>query len=156
MPYSDNKEQLYRDIILDHYNRPRNRGLVDATSYEMVHLKNPSCGDDLIVQIKRTGERIDDIRFTGEGCAICCASASMMSENLKGKTTREAKAIIAAFYAMVSGSEDIAEDILEEAISLQGVAKLPPRIKCASLGYKATEQILFKTDVNDTDIEQVK
>jgi len=156
MPYSDNKEQLYRDIILDHYNTPRNRGLVDEDGYEAIHLKNPSCGDDVIVQIKRVGDEIQDVRFKGDGCAICCASVSMMTENLKGQTVDAARLIIEQFYAMVSGKRDFAEAVLQEAVSLQGVAKLPPRIKCASLGYKAAQQILFQTDVTDTDIEKVK
>jgi len=156
MPYSDKKEQLYRDIILDHYNRPRNRGLIDDNAYTSVHLKNPSCGDDLIVQVKQEADKITDVRFMGDGCAICCASASMMSENLKGKSSGEAKTVIQQFYAMVSGQKDFAEDVLDEAVSLQGVAKLPPRIKCASLGYKAIEQLLFNVDATDADIEQIK
>jgi len=156
MSYLDKKEQLYRDIILDHYNTPRNRGLLDEVGYDTVHLKNPSCGDDLIVQIKREADTIQDIRFMGDGCAICCASASMMSENLHGKTRAEATIIINAFYAMVSGKPDFDADILQEAISLQGVAQLPPRIKCATLGYKAAEQILFDTTIEDADIEKVE
>lgn len=156
MSYSDKKEQWYRDIILDHYRTPRNKGLVDDKTYEVVHLKNPSCGDDLIVQIKREGNKIIDVRFEGSGCAICCASASMMSENIKGKTIQEAETIITQFYNMVSGKGDFVEDILQEAVSLQGIAKLPPRIKCATLGYKAAQQLLFDTNVADEDIEEVK
>jgi len=156
MPYSDKKEQLYRDIILDHYKSPRNRGLVDDATYETVHLKNPSCGDDLIMQVKRADDLVADVRFMGDGCAICCASASMMSENIKGKTSGEAATIIREFYAMVSGQPSFDEAVLDEAVSLQGVAKLPPRIKCASLGYKAVEQILFGKDATDDDIKEIK
>jgi len=155
MFYLDKKEQLHRDIILDHYNTPRNKVLSQDAGYRMVHLKNPSCGDDLLVQLKQDGKTITDVRFTGDGCAICCASASMMSENVKGKTIAQAREIIDAFYAMVSGAEPIDEDALQEAVSLHGVAKLPPRIKCASLGYKALEQLLFDTAVEDADITTV-
>lgn len=155
MSYSDNKEAWFRSLIMDHYQTPRNKGLLEDGSYKLVHLKNPSCGDDLIVQVKFDADTVADIRHEGSGCAICCASASMMSENLKGKTIPTVKATIEAFYDMVSGKPDINETLLEEAVSLQGVAKLPPRIKCASLAYKALQQAVFDEDVEDEDVEKV-
>jgi len=156
MPYSDNKEQWFRDIIMDHYQTPRNKGIIDDASYKLVHLKNPSCGDDLMVQVKLVDNKIADIHFEGSGCAICCASASMMTENLKKKTKTEAEQIIKEFYNMVSGKTDYDETLLEDAVSLHGVAKLPPRIKCATLGYKAVQQILFDEQAADDDIKEIK
>lgn len=154
MHYSD-KDNWYRQIIMDHYNNPRNKGLVEDMSYQMVHLKNPSCGDDLILQVKRVGEQIVDVRHEGSGCAICCSSASMMSENVKNKSVSEATYIIEQFSRMVSNQPTFDEEALEEAISLQGVAKLPPRIKCAMLGYKALQRVLTDKRVEDTDIEEI-
>lgn len=153
MPYSDSKEQWFRDIIMDHYQMPRNKGLVDDKNYKTVHLKNPSCGDDLIVQVKLIDNKIVDIRFDGSGCAICCSSASIMSENIKNRTVEEARAIINNFSAMVSGKTDFDEKLLQEAVSLQGVAKLPPRIKCATLSYKALQQILFNEFIAEDGVE---
>ncbi|GBU11256.1 iron-sulfur cluster assembly scaffold protein NifU [Erysipelotrichaceae bacterium] len=155
MSYSD-KEQWYRQIIMDHYNLPRNKGLVDSESYTTVHLKNPSCGDDLKIQIELVGDIITDIRYEGSGCAICCSSASMLTENVKNKSVQAAEKIISNFSLMITGQLGYDEDILGEAISLQGVAHLPPRIKCATLGYKALERLLLKSNIDDEDIQEVK
>lgn len=155
MSYSDNKEQWFRDIIMDHYQTPRNKGLVETNieQYINVHLKNPSCGDDLIIQVKMSDHQIADIHFEGSGCAICCASASMLTENVKGHSVEDAIAYIQAFSQMVSGME-INEDVLQDAVALQGVAKLPPRIKCATLGCKALEKAITGEAVNDQEIEE--
>ncbi|MGL5296113.1 MAG: Fe-S cluster assembly sulfur transfer protein SufU [Culicoidibacterales bacterium] len=134
-------EQMLRQIIMDHYKMPRHKGLVDDASYVTVHLKNPSCGDDMRVQTKIEADVITDIHHDGSGCSICCASASMMAELVKGEHIEQAQAKKKAFYQMVSG-QGIDEELLADAISLQGVAKLPPRIKCATLGWKAFEQTL--------------
>jgi SUF system FeS assembly protein, NifU family len=156
MNYSDNKEYWFRDLITDHYQNPRNKGLVDSQNYKIVHLKNPSCGDDLMIQVLFNDEQIiTDIRFEGSGCAICCASASIMTENTKNRTTSEALILIEAFSQMMIGSDNLNEELLQEAICLQGVAKLPPRIKCASLGYKALHRAITNEAVNDSDLEEV-
>lgn len=148
MSYSEN-EVFYRQIIMDHYQLPRNKGLIGESGYTIVHLKNPSCGDDLMIQVKIEDSTITDIHYEGTGCAICCASSSMLTEQVKGKSTEEALEYLQAFSQMMVGGA-IDEDVLGEAIALQGVAKLPPRIKCATLGHKALEQAI----TNDAEVDE--
>ena len=131
-------EDLYRQVIMDHYKNPRNKGL---KGYDHVHIKNPSCGDDITVEAKLDGDIIKEINYTGSGCSICMSSASVLSETLKGKTIEEGIKLINDFYEMVKGSSDINED-LEEALAYQGVSKFPARIKCATLSWKALERVL--------------
>ena len=131
-------ENLYRQVIMDHYKNPRNKGL---KGYDHVHIKNPSCGDDITVEAKVENGIIKEINHNGTGCSICCSSASVLSETLKGKTVEEGIKLIQDFLEMVKGSEDINED-LEEAIAYQGVSKFPARIKCATLSWKAMERLL--------------
>lgn len=133
------EQNLFKEIIQEHYKNPRNKGLKDEPGYVNVHFRNPSCGDDLTVQVKAEGERIVDIRHQGTGCAICCSSASVMSELLKAKSLDEAFAIIKEFKLMVS-AEPFNEELLDEAVAFQGVAQLPPRIKCATLAWLACEE----------------
>lgn len=133
------EQNLFKEIIQEHYKNPRNKGLKDEPGYVNVHFRNPSCGDDLTVQVKAKGERIVDIRHQGTGCAICCSSASVMSELLKAKSLDEAFAIIKEFKLMVS-AEPFNEELLDEAVAFQGVAQLPPRIKCATLAWLACEE----------------
>lgn len=142
MSYSDN-EQLYRQIIMDHYQHPRNKGLSKEEGYVNVLKNNPTCGDTLTVQLKFTDDTIIDVRQEGEGCSICCASSSMMSQLLIGKSIAEAKAIIESFENMLF-MKPFEEDMIEEAIALQGVSKLPPRIKCATLAWGATQDAIIK------------
>lgn len=138
---SSSNEQLFRQIIMDHYRNPRNKGLRDDPGFVTVHFQNPSCGDDLTVQVKVDGERIQEIRQDGEGCSICCSSASMMSELLTAKTISEAIRIIDQFKMMVK-SEPYDEEMIGDAVSLQGVSHLPQRVKCATIGWLACEQAL--------------
>lgn len=142
MSYSDN-EQLYRQIIMDHYQHPRNRGLCKTDGYINILKNNPTCGDTLTVQLKFDQDIIIDVRQEGEGCSICCASSSMMSELLIGKSINDANNIITAFENMLF-IKSFDEDIIEEAIALQGVSKLPPRIKCATLAWSATQEAIIK------------
>ncbi len=136
---SSSNEQLYRRIIMDHYRNPRNKGLVKEVGYVTVHLRNPSCGDDLTVQLKADHDCLAEVRQEGSGCSICCSSASMMTELLQGDSLSEATAKIASFRQMIEG-ETYDEDVLGDAVSLQGVSQLPQRVKCAMLAWKACEQ----------------
>lgn len=132
-------ENLYKQVIFDHYKNPRNKGL---KGYDHVHLRNPSCGDDIIVEIKVDEQGIiREINHAGSGCSICCSSASVLSETLKGKTVEEAQHLIQEFYDMMIGKDDPDEE-LEEALVYQGVSKFPARIKCATLSWKALEKLL--------------
>lgn len=141
-----NIEQLYRDVIMDNYKNPHNKGLLGKEGYKKIHLNNPSCGDDMNVEVMIEGNVIKDIRHDGHGCSICCSSASVASELLKGKTLDEANEIINGFYDMIQANkiDDEMEDKLGEAIAYTGVAQFPARIKCATLSWKAIEKALSK------------
>ena len=137
-----NLEQLYRQVIMDNYKNPKNKGLILNPDYTNVHLKNPSCGDDMHVCCKVEGNTITDIRHDGHGCSICCSSASVMSGLLKGKEVTEATEIINDFYEMVKGNEIADEERMDEAIAYKSVSQFPARIKCATLAWKAIEEAL--------------
>lgn len=135
-------QSLFQDIILDHYKRPRNRGdLPDATA--VVHMNNPSCGDEVILRLKLDGDTITDARFEGVGCSISQASISMMTQLLKGKTTGEAVAAMRRFTDMMHGDPEAARDkSLGDLRALAGVSKFAARVKCALLGWNALEEAL--------------
>ena len=135
---------LYRAVIMDNYKNPKNKGLKHSDGYHFVHLNNPSCGDDMNVEILIDNGIVVDVRHDGKGCSICCSSASVMSEQLKGKTVTEAKAIIQDFYEIVKGEEPKDEEALGEAIAYMGVRDFPARIKCATLSWKAVEQAILE------------
>ena len=135
-------QNLYRQVIMDNYKNPKNKGLIETADYINIHLKNPSCGDDMHVSLKKEGNKVLDIRHDGHGCSICCSSASVSSELLKGKTVEEALDIINRFYEMVKGNDNIDEESLGEALAYMGVRQFPARIKCATLSWKAIEQAI--------------
>ncbi len=142
----NNMEQLYRQVIMDHYKNPRNKGLVQDATYHTIHIKNPTCGDDITVQSKVENGLVQDVRHDGTGCSICCSSASVMSETVKGKTVEEAK-VIAVNYLNWMGNQPYDEQVdLEEAIVYQGVRQFPARIKCASIAWKAFEGTLEESE----------
>lgn len=131
-------DDLYREVILDHYSHPRNKGEL-ANPDIKVEGANPLCGDELSIFVKLDGGRVADVRFTGRGCSISQASASMMTEQIKGKTIEEARALAARFKGMMQG-QAIDEDEMGELAALQGVRKFPVRVKCATLSWVALEQ----------------
>ena len=137
-----NLEQLYRQVIMDNYKNPKNKGLILNPEYVNIHLKNPSCGDDMHVCCKVSNGLIEDVRHDGHGCSICCSSASVMSGLLKGRTVSEAQDIINDFYEMVKGNEIADEERMDEAIAYKSVSQFPARIKCATLAWKAMEEAL--------------
>ena len=137
---------LYRQIILDHYKKPRNQGRPTDTSYTIIHQNNPSCGDDMTVSIKLNNGIIEDIKQEGSGCSICCASASIMSEMVKGKTTEAAKDLALEFSKMLL-NQTINKEKLDEAIAFEGVKDFPARIKCATLGWKALESAIKEVNL---------
>ena len=138
-------EQLYRQVIMEHYKNPKNKGLIANPSYLTIHLNNPSCGDEMTVQMLVKNGQITDIRHQGTGCSICCSSASVMSETLKNHTLDEANHIIKEFYELIKGYTYNANILKGDAIVYQGVAQFPARIKCATLAWKAIEQGIMKT-----------
>ena len=147
-------EDLYREIILDHYRNPRNRGELDAPPALRVEGFNPLCGDEVVVYLDVADDgSVNDIKISGQGCSISQSSASMMSSAVKGKSADEARALIRAFKAMMSiheqrldGSEEdepiqAEPDIkLGDLEALQGVVKFPVRIKCATLSWNTLAQ----------------
>jgi nitrogen fixation NifU-like protein len=133
---------LFQELILEHYKRPRNKGdLPDAN--HRVHMNNPTCGDEVWLQLRMEGDIVADVRFVGEGCSISQASISMMTVLLKGRTREEAAALIERFTAMMHGDEEAARDrSLGDLRALAGVSRFPVRVKCALLGWNALEAAL--------------
>jgi len=132
-------QNLYRQVIMDHYKNPRNKGLLRKEGYKTVHIKNPTCGDDITIQSHLENGIVKDVRHDGTGCSICCSSASVMSEVLIGKTVEEATKIKDAYLNMLTNKEYDESIELEDAIAYQGVRQFPARIKCASIAWKALE-----------------
>jgi nitrogen fixation NifU-like protein len=130
-------DDLYREVILDHYAHPRNRGRLDPADVT-VEGANPLCGDELAISVRLREDRVEDVKFEGRGCSISQASASMMTDLIKGKTLDEVRALIGAFKEMMHGREPAAE--LGDLVALAGVRKFPVRIKCATLSWIALEQ----------------
>lgn len=136
----NNLSELYAQIISEHRKFPRNKGLIDG--YKTLRLKNPSCGDDVTIQLNIKNGIIEDVRHDGNGCAICCSSASVMSETLKGKTIHEATSIINDFYELIKGNMPEDEERLGEAIVYLNIHNFPPRVKCATLSWRAAGALL--------------
>lgn len=139
-----NIEHLYRQVIMEHYKYPENKGLVSDENYLLIHFKNPSCGDDVRVQLLVENNIVKDIKHEGSGCSICCSSASVASVTLKGKTVKEANLIIKEFYELVKGESFNNEILKGDALAYQGVSKFPARIRCATLAWNALEQGIKK------------
>jgi nitrogen fixation protein NifU and related proteins len=152
-------EDLYREIILDHYRNPRNRGELPVPPGTRVEGFNPLCGDEIVVYLDLDGDVVRDVRISGQGCSISQSSASMMSAAIKGRTLEEVRALSRAFKAMMSIHEqaldetgdgagrngvDPAEDVEEVKLgdleALRGVVKFPVRIKCATLSWNTLLQ----------------
>ncbi|MDX2182388.1 MAG: SUF system NifU family Fe-S cluster assembly protein [Gemmatimonadaceae bacterium] len=136
-------EALYQSIILDHNRRPKNFGELPAPVQHAAG-KNPLCGDEVAVYVKLDGDRLSEVSFTGKGCAISRASASLMTGAVKGKTRAEADALFDLFHDVVTGKVK-AEDHKAELgslIALGGVAKFPVRVKCASMAWHTLKKAL--------------
>jgi nitrogen fixation protein NifU and related proteins len=152
-------EDLYREIILDHYKNPRNRGELESPPATRVEGFNPLCGDQVVITLDIAGNNVNDVKIAGQGCSISQSSASMMSAAVKGKSVDEARALIHDFKAMMSIHEQRLDDSPETTASdaetgqslepgerlgdleaLQGVVKFPVRIKCATLSWNTLQQ----------------
>ncbi len=134
-------DDLYREVIMDHYRSPRNHGqLPESTASTQLH--NPLCGDDIHLDIKVENGRIADARFMGRGCSISQASASLMTSAIKGKSVAEAVELMKGFRAMMRGSADPADLDLGDLEALSGVAKFPVRVKCAVLPWEALRTLI--------------
>ncbi|MEY2504104.1 MAG: nitrogen fixation protein NifU [Verrucomicrobiota bacterium] len=139
---SSELEELYQEVILDHSRRPRNFGELPDASVR-VHGDNPSCGDEIHLAVKFGADGgLENIKFTGHGCAISQASASLMTMKLKGKSRDAALSILRAFQALVTGDATESPPELGDLRLLRGVQKFPQRVKCAMLSARAAEQAL--------------
>lgn len=137
---------LYQEMILDHYRRPRNKGTLENPDAS-VEMKNPLCGDEIGLQIAFDGNEIRDVRFSGRGCSISQASASMMTQLLKGKTRAEIESIRKRFRGLMLGESSAADDPqLGSLRALSGVARFPARVKCALLAWNALETALAERE----------
>ncbi|MEG0276811.1 MAG: SUF system NifU family Fe-S cluster assembly protein [Coprobacillus sp.] len=137
--------QLMREIIMDHYQNPRNRGLIDDETYLKVNMNSDTCIDNLDIQVKLDGDKITDVRYDGEACAICTSSTSIMSELVIGKTKQEAKEIIENYLNMIY-ERDYDEEMLEEAIAFKNTHKQANRIKCATLGWNGLNELIKESE----------
>ena len=135
---------LYQQLILEHYRNPRNKGELEEKTVE-IHMANPVCGDEIRLQLRIEGDRIEDVKFLGSGCSISQASVSMMTIRLKGSSLDQADELAKRFTDMMHGDESAArEKSLGDLRALQGVSKFPVRIKCALLGFDALLEALKK------------
>ena len=155
-------EDLYREIILDHYRNPRNRGELPSPPAYAETGFNPLCGDEITLYLQVGDGTIDDVKLTGQGCSISQSSASMMSTAVKGRSVDEARAVIRKFKSMMSIHESRLDGLESEADAaaaddevklgdleaLQGVVKFPVRIKCATLAWNTLAQALDAVTVN--------
>ena len=156
-------EDLYREIILDHYRAPRNRGELPVPPARKAEGFNPLCGDEVVLYLDVDGDTVQDVKISGQGCSISQASSSMMSAAVKGKSVDEARKLIRAFKALMSiheqkldgdgnevdDGEAVAPDPdvkLGDLEALQGVVKFPVRIKCATLSWNTLAQALDDAD----------
>ena len=131
---------LYQELILAHYRNPRNRGELEDTDAE-IHVNNPSCGDEITLRLRVRAGRIDEVRFGGQGCSISQASASMMTEALRGRSLPEVQALTARFKELMQGSTGAATDpSLGDLRAFAGVARFPMRVRCALLAWNALEE----------------
>jgi nitrogen fixation protein NifU and related proteins len=160
-----NLEELYREVILDHYRSPRNRGELETPPAILSEGKNPLCGDELKLYVQIKGDVISDVKMGGSGCSISQASASMMTSAIKGKTISEARILIDEFKALMDvheskldstdtdsgkeNSEVMRSEVLGELEAMTGVVKFPVRIKCATLSFNTLARAL---DMNDDKV----
>lgn len=137
-------DDLYKEIILDHYRHPRNQGTVDEPD-AATRGRNPLCGDELELSLKLEGNRVVDVKTRGRGCSISQASASMMSERVKGKSLQEVQQLVGTFKGMMLEDRELSEDeydVLGDLEALEGVKNYPVRIKCALLAWNTLLEAL--------------
>ncbi len=140
-------DELYREVILDHYRRPRNRGrLAEATA--SAEGANPVCGDEITLEVHVDADQIDDLAFEGLGCSISQASASLMTDRVKGASLDEAMEVKAAFRRMLLDGEE-PDPLIGDLEALEGVQKFPVRIKCALLAWNVLEQAILEEESDD-------
>lgn len=141
----DELDQLYQDILIDHYKRPRNHAALDPSEV-LADEDNPLCGDQIRLTARIEAGQIVEVRFDGKGCVISQASASMMTEALKGLPCEDARAIIARFVEVMRGERDFDDAMPRDLLALGGVRKFPLRVKCATLCWYGMEKALDRLE----------
>jgi nitrogen fixation protein NifU and related proteins len=134
-------DELYKEIILDHYRNPRHRGSLSSPT-AMHEGLNPLCGDEVTVELLVDGDCISDVAYKGSGCSISQSSASMMAEAINGKALNEVRRLSGDFTAMMRGDENVDAESLGDLEALSGVRKFPVRVKCATLAWHTLEEAL--------------
>jgi nitrogen fixation protein NifU and related proteins len=134
-------EELYKEVILDHYRDPRNKGRLDPHDVALER-NNPLCGDEIELFMKFEGDDVTGIAFEGKGCSISQASASMMTEKIQGLSAKDARSLAESIKRMMAGEEEGDADTLGDLVSLKGVVKYPVRIKCALLSWNTLLEAL--------------
>jgi nitrogen fixation NifU-like protein len=134
-------DDLYKEVILEHYKRPRNKRPLPGATVSMKK-NNPLCGDEITVHARLEDGRVAEVAFEGQGCSISQASASMLTEATQGKTVEEADALAREFRGMMEGAVDPDEESFGDLVALKGVVKYPVRIKCAVLGWDVLQEAL--------------
>jgi nitrogen fixation NifU-like protein len=142
-------DQLYQEIILDHYKHPKGRGLREPFGSQVHHV-NPTCGDEITLRVLLEGERIVDVSWEGQGCSISQASASVLHELFTGGSVDEMLKAHSAFVELMGGKGQIEPDeaVLGDAIAFAGVAKYPARVKCALLSWMALKDAVARVEVS--------
>ncbi len=142
-------DNIYNELIMEHSMNSYNKKKLNDVSYEEIG-HNPNCGDEITLEVKLDGNKIEDMAFLGHGCAISQASTSIMIDTLKGKTVEEAKKIIKTFIEMIKREKQDEKDLekLEDAIAFKNIANMPARVKCALLAWHTLEDILNKNEEN--------
>jgi nitrogen fixation NifU-like protein len=142
------QDELYQQLVVEHKRAPRNFGTLDAPT-QQARGRNPQCGDEVRVQLRVEGGTLRDIRFDGQGCAICIASASMMTEAVRGRDLAAARELQQRFRAVLTGEMEPQDAHLGKLASLAGVRRYPSRIKCALLGWHALMHALADAQRGD-------
>ena len=136
---SNNLDMLYRQVIMDHYKKPRNKGILEDGNLT-IDMNNPTCGDRIRLTMKVEDGVVADAKFEGEGCSISMSSASMMTQAVKGQPVDKALKMSGTFSDMIQGKEYDDDEDLGDIEALQGVSKFPARIQCATIAWKAMEK----------------
>jgi nitrogen fixation NifU-like protein len=142
-----NLDSMYQEIILDHYKRPHRRGLREPFDTESFQV-NPTCGDEVTLRVKLSGDTVEDVSYEGQGCSISQASTSVLTDLVVGHTLADSLFTLNVFVTMVQGRGQVEpdEEVLEDAVAFAGVAKYPARVKCALLGWMAFKDAVSRAD----------
>ena len=150
-------EQMYQEVILDHYKHPHHRGLREPFNAEVHHV-NPTCGDEVTLRVSLSGdgEQVDDLSYDGQGCSISQAATSVLADQVIGQSVGDALKTVEAFNEMITSRGTITgdEDVIGDGIAFAGVSKYPARVKCALLGWMAFKDALVQASMGDDPEER--